>query len=421
MMDAVNRDIQNARARIAMQFSRDSDYVKNYNSSHFDVKDTVAVALTGGSAMRSRKNQSKKNLTFGDAVRTFFKWTPYDVKADGKRHVLLTTISNIGGIVSLPIRTLKVALGAAIAAPTALIGKITGTYDMPTPYNVGYLYAAHDPHITTELCDYQRRWLREDSDREDMQKLYWVFKNIEMPCVDVVATMEDNGILFDKEYAQELSIKYHKLLDESLDNFYKLLSKYDKEIEEYKLQNPDNKLDNPINISSPTQLAILFYDILEVSVIDKKSPRGTGIEILSKIDNPLAKAVLEYRAIEKQINTYIDKLPNCVNPKDGRIHCSFNQYGADTGRFSSSDPNLQNIPSHNKDIRKMFKATNEEKLVSTDTQQFVVDRWCEVECADEWKYADKIVVGDELVLDDGSCVNVCEVNVNKDTVVIDFT
>lgn len=140
MIDAVNRDIQNASARIAMQFGRDSDYVRNYNSSHFDVKDTVAIALTGGSAMRSRRNQSKKNLTFGDAVGAFFKWTPYSVKADGKRHVLLTTISNIGGIVSLPIRTLKVALGATIAAPTALIGKITGTYDMPTPYNVGYFH-----------------------------------------------------------------------------------------------------------------------------------------------------------------------------------------------------------------------------------------------------------------------------------------
>lgn len=82
--------------------------------------------------------------------------------------------------------------------------------------------------------------------------------------------------------------------------------------------------------------------------------------------------------------------------------------------------NLQNIPSHNKDIRKMFVATNEEKLVSTDTQQFVVDRWCEVECADEWKYADKIIVGDELLLDDGSCVNVVGTIITQDSVIIEF-
>ena len=234
------------------------------------------------------------------------------------------------------------------------------------PYNVGYLYAAHDPHITTELCDYQRKWLREDSDREDMQKLYWVFKNIEMPCVDVICNMEDNGVLFDMNYQKELSEKYHKLLDEALENFYKELSKYNEKIEKYKLNNINHKLDNPINISSPTQLAILFYDILEVGVIDKKSPRGTGVEILSKMDNPLAKLILEYRTIEKQINTYIDKLPNCVNPNDKRIHCSFSQYGADTGRMSSSEPNLQNISSHNKDIRKMFVASDGYVLLSSD-------------------------------------------------------
>lgn len=140
-MDAAAKNaLADAKSRIAMQFTRDRDYVEHYNSAHFDVKDTVALALTGGSAMRSRKNQSKKNLTFRDAAGAFFKWTPYDVKADGKRHVLMTTLANIGGIASLPIRTLKVAMGAAIAAPTALIGKITGTYDMPTPYNVGYFH-----------------------------------------------------------------------------------------------------------------------------------------------------------------------------------------------------------------------------------------------------------------------------------------
>ena len=73
--------------------------------------------------------------------------------------------------------------------------------------------------------------------------------------------------------------------------------------------------------------------------------------------------------MSKLVSTYIDKLPNCVNPKDGRIHCSFNQYGADTGRFSSSDPNLQNIPSHNKAIRKMFVASDGYVLMSSDYSQ----------------------------------------------------
>ena len=82
----------------------------------------------------------------------------------------------------------------------------------------------------------------------------------------------------------------------------------------------------------------LLYDILNVEPPDSKSPRGTGEAILAKIDLPICKAILEYRGLDKLIGTYIDKLPECVNPKDGKIHCKFNQYGADTGRFSSNDP-----------------------------------------------------------------------------------
>ena len=82
----------------------------------------------------------------------------------------------------------------------------------------------------------------------------------------------------------------------------------------------------------------------------------------------MAKVILEYREVKKLLTTYIDKLPECVG-KDGRIHCNFNQYGANTGRFSSSDPNLQNIPSHNKDIRKMFIASEGYVLMSSDYSQ----------------------------------------------------
>lgn len=270
------------------------------------------------------------------------------------------------------------------------------------PLNVAVLYAAHDPVITYELYEYQRKYLKADSDREDMRNLYWVFKNIEMPCVSVVADMEDNGILFDLTYNQVLSERYNNILKDKLNAFYERLSEYDDKIIAYRLKHADCKLDNPINIASPTQLAILFYDILGYDVIDKKSPRGTGVEILSKMDSPLAQTILEYREVEKLISTYIDKLPNCVNPKDGRIHCSFNQYGANTGRMSSSDPNLQNIPSHNKDIRKMFIASNEISEVSELNNSFVVDQWSEVNTVDGWKFADKIVVGDKLVVEENN-------------------
>jgi DNA polymerase-1 len=82
--------------------------------------------------------------------------------------------------------------------------------------------------------------------------------------------------------------------------------------------------------------------VLKVGVIDKKNPRGTGEDILVKIQDkyPLCKLILEKRGLEKLINTYIDKIPQCVCKKDGRLHAHFNQYGAGTGRFSSSEPNL---------------------------------------------------------------------------------
>lgn len=237
------------------------------------------------------------------------------------------------------------------------------------PIQTGYLYAANDPVITTQLCDYQRQYLREDAEREDLRQLYWVMMNVEMPCVKVVADMEDNGILLDIDYQRQLSAQYNQMLQEKLDAFYDELSKYQSQIDKYKSLHLDCKLDDPINVASPTQLAILFYDILGYESVNKKSPRGTGVEILTEFKTPLANAILEYRKVEKLISTYIDKLPECVNPNDGRIHCEFNQYGADTGRMSSSNPNMQNIPSHNKDIRKMFVASPGYVLMSSDFSQ----------------------------------------------------
>ena len=243
------------------------------------------------------------------------------------------------------------------------------------PVNTFYLYADHDAIITYELYLYQSKYLYYDATlpaeaRNGMNGVSWVFFNIEMPCIKVVCDMEDNGVKFDFEYQQKLSEKYNKLLEEAKNTFYKMCGGFvGEDIWAYKKQNPNHKLDDPINIGSPTQIAILLYDILKIEPPDPKSPRGTGEAILQKIDNPIAKAILDYREMSKLVSTYIDKLPNCVNPKDGRIHCSFNQYGADTGRFSSSDPNLQNIPSHNKDIRKMFVASDGYVLMSSDYSQ----------------------------------------------------
>lgn len=242
------------------------------------------------------------------------------------------------------------------------------------PIKTGYLYAAHDAVITYELYEYQKQYIYYDETegneaRNGMNGVSWVFFNIEMPCVKVVCDMEDNGIRFDFEYQQVLSEKYNTALSEKIQEFNALLEQYDEQIQRYTQSNLNAKLDNPINIASPTQIAILLYDILQIEPPEPKNPRGTGEAILRKMKHPVADAVLSFREFSKLVTTYIDKLPNCVNPNDGRIHCSFNQYGADTGRFSSSDPNLQNIPSHNKDIRKMFVASPGYVLMSSDYSQ----------------------------------------------------
>lgn len=237
------------------------------------------------------------------------------------------------------------------------------------PINTGYLYAARDPEITYELYEFQRPYLTPTDPlciERGLERVAWVMHNIELPVIDVVCDMEDNGIAFDFDFAEKLSVKYNAQLKEREAKFYELCSQYQQDIDNYKLKNPGHKLSDPISISSPTQLAILLYDILKIPCVDKKSPRGTGEDILLKMNNPICKSVIEYREVAKLLSTYVDKMGKEVNPKTGRIHCSFNQIGADTGRFSSSNPNMQNIPSHNKEIRQMFTASPGHVLLSSD-------------------------------------------------------
>ena len=230
------------------------------------------------------------------------------------------------------------------------------------PIKTGYLYAAGDAIKTFELYEYQKTVLN----RRNLPGPYNVFMNIEMPTIRVVADMEDRGITLNVEYAKQLSEKYHKQLEENEKAVYDIINNYSDKINEYIKTHPDNKLSDPINISSPTQIAILLYDILGLQSPDKNKPRGTGEDILLALDHPLSKVILDYRGTVKLLSTYIDKMPEIVNPKTGRIHCSFNQYGAKTGRFSSDNPNMQNIPSHNKDIRQMFGARDGYALVGSD-------------------------------------------------------
>lgn len=294
------------------------------------------------------------------------------------------------------------------------------TFDY-VPIKTGGIYAAHDSKITLDYKDYQKQFLYYEpdkpfEDRNGMNGVAWVFFNIEMPMVDVIVDMEQTGIEFDFNYNNQLKEKYHKLLEEREAKFHELCEMYSEEIEDYMggtysddvYVYPDGKtsvgknnsfgkstgqkstnrvqLENPINIKSSQQLAVLLYDIIGLEApVDKKTKkpvRSTNEETLKKLNNPIADAILDYREFSTIVSTFIDKLPECVNPNDGRIHCKFNQYGADTGRMSSRDPNLQNIPSHNKEIRKMFKATDGYVMMSADFSQQEVKGMAQM-CGDE--------------------------------------
>lgn len=243
------------------------------------------------------------------------------------------------------------------------------------PINTAFLYAANDGPLTTELFEFQRPFLTPDDPAclaAGLQDVAKLFHNVEMPLVPIVADMESTGIAFDSEYAKNLSTEYHAELESIKNNIMKMLDSYGHKLDEYRRKmGYENKLEYPINLASPDQVAILLFDVLGIEAPKtKKSKEGktrsVAEEVLLKIEHPIAKAILEYREFAKLINTYIDKMPESINPVTGRIHGEFNQVGTVTGRFSSSDPNMQNIPAKDVKIRRMFTASEGHYLLSAD-------------------------------------------------------
>ena len=242
------------------------------------------------------------------------------------------------------------------------------------PVEIAYLYAAYDPIMTYELYEFQKQFLDECGDwtkQQGLEQTAKLFKEVEMPIVEIVADMEDYGVAIDVPFAEELSAKYHKQLEVAQEDINKELAKIESKIREFGEEEPLKfaKLENPVNISSPPQLGILLYDILHLESNDSQKPRGTGKDILAGMKHPIAKLITAYRKVAKLLTTYIDKMPKEINKKTGKVHANFNGMGTVTGRFSSSGPNLQNIPSKNHDIRKMFVAAEGYVLVAGDYSQ----------------------------------------------------
>lgn len=247
------------------------------------------------------------------------------------------------------------------------------------------LYAATDAYMTYKLYE----WQKARFELPENQSIYNVFKNIEVNLLPVASEMELAGVCIDKVYAARLSKKYHEETEKLDVEINRELATLKPQIDAWRLTPEANKkplnkkgtgegkskaeqLEDPVSLSSPTQLAILIYDVLKLPIVDKKTPRGTGEDALKKLADKgftLGKAILRRRGAEKLLNTFVDKLPNSLSPRDGRLHAHFNTCGTNTGRFSSSSPNLQNIPSHAKDVRMMFCAAPGYKFVGADFSQ----------------------------------------------------
>ncbi|WP_314709426.1 DNA polymerase I [Prevotella denticola] len=197
-------------------------------------------------------------------------------------------------------------------------------------------YAAEDADITLRLKHLLEPRLKELG----LEELFW---NIEMPLVRVLADMELNGVCLDTEALQETSRI-----------FTDRMKQYEQEI--YK------EAGETFNIGSPKQVGDILFGKLQIMDKPKKTKTGqyvTSEEVLQSLEakHPVVRNILNYRGMKKLLSTYIDALPKLINPRTGHIHTSFNQTQTATGRLSSSDPNLQNIPvrtDDGKEIRKCF-------------------------------------------------------------------
>ena len=212
-------------------------------------------------------------------------------------------------------------------------------------------YAAEDADITLSL--HQALWPRVSAE-PSLQK---VFDEIELPLIDVLSRVERNGALVDDtllfQQSQELADRLRELEDQAWD-----------------------LAGQQFNLASPKQLAEILFEKLQIPVLKKtaKGAPSTKEEVLQELalDYPLPKILLEHRGLAKLKSTYTDKLPTMINPITKRIHTSYHQAGTATGRLSSSDPNLQNIPARTPEgrrVRQAFIAPPEHCLVAADYSQ----------------------------------------------------
>lgn len=282
------------------------------------------------------------------------------------------------------------------------------------PPNVGYLYAARDAEITYQLYEFQNKYLspgHKEYEIREMKQLSHLFWNIEMPCVEVLADMEDTGVLIDTEMAKVLHDRYVPNIMACEAQFNELLIQYD--------------IQKHYDISSPKQLGELFYDVLRLPDPNPSKPRQTNSATLDQLEHPIVEAVKSYRALATLVNTFVLKLPNAVE-SDGKIHCSYAQIGADTGRLACHDPNMQNIPSRAADIRQIFRASTEyQRIDCNPDNSILIPIICNIKSLTGWKSVSELNQGDSIYIRDDNnkemVVNVTSISYpNANTVCVNW-
>ena len=205
--------------------------------------------------------------------------------------------------------------------------------------------------INTIACVYPK--MEEKLKETEMDGLFY---HVEMPLVEVLGSMEYIGMKVDKDQLNELKEKFTTIINELENEIFELAGE-------------------PFNINSPKQLGVILFEKLGLPVIKKtKTGYSTNEEVLEKLrdKHEIIDKVTDYRQIVKLNSTYVEGLLKIINPKTGRIHSSFNQTITTTGRISSTEPNMQNIPvktEMGRDIRKVFVADDNCKLVDADYSQ----------------------------------------------------
>ena len=229
-------------------------------------------------------------------------------------------------------------------------GKKQITFDQ-VEVDIAAPYAAEDADITLRLHNVLWPQL------EETKSLLSVYQDMELPLLPVLSRMERNGVLLDVNMLAKQSTQITKRLGELEQDIYKLAGQ-------------------EFNIGSPKQLQVILFEKLGLPIISK-TPKGqpsTAESVLVELahDYPLPKLILEYRSLSKLKSTYTDKLPLQVEESTGRVHTSYQQAVAATGRLSSTDPNLQNIPVRTEEgrrIRQAFIAAPGYKMVAADYSQ----------------------------------------------------